>query len=135
MSKIIIVSGPVIVKNNKVLLNQHGADDFWKFPGGRVENLETEDLSAAAKREAQEEIGAQIDIINPEPFIMAVVKEEAGEKIDVILVHYLAELAPDEKVTPGAEIRQVKWLDINNLSAEPLAPNILPVLKHFGFLK
>jgi len=135
MPKIIIVSGPVIVKNNKVLLNQHGVDNFWKFCGGRVEDLETEDLISAAKREAREEIGVEINIINPEPFIISVVKEEAGETIDVILVHYLAELASDEQVIMGANIRQVKWLEISNLEKEPLAPNILSALKHFNFLK
>jgi ADP-ribose pyrophosphatase YjhB (NUDIX family) len=135
MAKIFVVSGPVIVKNDKVLLTQHGVDNFWKFPGGRVENLETEDLISVAKREAREEVGAEINIINPEPFLMNVVKDEEGEKIDVILVHYLAELAPDEKVIMGANIRQVKWLEIANLETEPLAPNILPVLKHFEFLK
>jgi len=36
MLKIIIASGPVIVENNKVLLNQHGDTDFWKFCGGKV---------------------------------------------------------------------------------------------------
>jgi len=35
MPKIIIASGPVIVENNKVLLNQHGDTEFWKFCGGR----------------------------------------------------------------------------------------------------
>lgn len=38
MPKIIIASGPVIVENNKVLLNQHGDTEFWKFCGGQVEN-------------------------------------------------------------------------------------------------
>ena len=33
MPKIIIVSGPVIIENNKVLLNKHGEDNFWKFCG------------------------------------------------------------------------------------------------------
>jgi len=77
----------------------------------------------------------EINIINPEPFIISVVKEEAGETIDVILVHYLAELASDEQVIMGANIRQVKWLEISNLEKEPLAPNILSALKHFSFLK
>jgi 8-oxo-dGTP pyrophosphatase MutT (NUDIX family) len=40
MKNIIIASGPVIVENYKVLLNQHGDDSFWKFCGGRVEEGE-----------------------------------------------------------------------------------------------
>ncbi len=48
-TKIIIASGPVIVENSKVLLNQHGDTDFWKFCGGKVENYEA-DLMESAKR-------------------------------------------------------------------------------------
>lgn len=37
-AKFIIASGPVIIENNKVLLNRHGEDDkakeYWKFVGG-----------------------------------------------------------------------------------------------------
>ena len=55
MSKTIIASGPVIVENNKVLLNDHGDTDFWKFCGGGVKDTDF-DLISAAKREAKEEI-------------------------------------------------------------------------------
>ena len=37
MKRIIVASGPVIVENNKVLLNQHGDDNFWKFCGGKCQ--------------------------------------------------------------------------------------------------
>jgi len=69
MQKIIIASGPVIVENNKVLLNQHGDTTFWKFCGGKVENFET-DLIENAKREVKEEMGIEIEILNEEPFLM-----------------------------------------------------------------
>lgn len=132
MSKIIIASGPVIVSGNKVLLAQHGADNFWKFAGGRVPDLEAENLIMAAKRRAKEELGVEIRVTNPEPFVMLTQKEEAGETVDVILVHYLADLAPGEKLVPGQGIR-AEWLELGNLGKEPLAPNIRPVLEYFGF--
>ncbi len=69
MPKIIIASGPVIIENNKVLLNKHGDDNFWKFPGGKVENFDFKDwnnsLEEAAKREVKEEMGIGVKIINP----------------------------------------------------------------------
>ncbi|MBI4779072.1 NUDIX hydrolase, partial [Candidatus Falkowbacteria bacterium] len=68
MQKIIIASGPVIVENNKVLLNKHGDTAFWKFCGGRVENYET-DLIDNARREVKEEMGIEIKILNEEPFL------------------------------------------------------------------
>lgn len=129
MPKIIIASGPVIVEDNRVLLNKHGDTPFWKFCGGRVENFET-NLIDNAKREVKEEMGIDIEIINQEPFITFARKEKDGEMIDIILVHFLAKRIGEVK--PGEDINKWDWLDINNLPTD-LGPNILPALKHFGF--
>jgi len=132
MAKIIIASGPVIVENNQVLLNQHGDTTFWKFCGGRVEDFDT-NLEDNARREVKEEMGIEIDIIENQPFLMYTEKTDAsGQKIDVILVHYLAKRIGEIK--PGADIREWQWLDINSLP-DNLAPNIAPTLKHFKFIK
>lgn len=131
MAQIIIASGPVIVENNKVLLNQHGDTAFWKFCGGQVEDYET-NLIENARREAREEMGIDIEILDENPFITFTRKEKDGVMIDIILVHFLAKRIGE--ITPGEDIRQWDWLDINNLP-ENLAPNIKPVLEHFGFMK
>jgi len=132
MQKIIIASGPVIVEDNKVLLNQHGDTDFWKFCGGKVEDFET-DLIESAKREAKEEMGIEIEILDPEPFFMYAKKETPDGAVDVVLVHYLAKRIGE--VNPGDDIREWKWISLEALGKENLAPNILPALDHFGFLK
>lgn len=131
MPKIIIASGPVIVENNKVLLNKHGDTPFWKFCGGRVENYET-DLIDNAKREAKEEMGIEIKILDDQPFFSFTRKEIDQGKIDIILVHFLAERIGE--INPGEDIREWQWLDLNNLPAD-LGPNIIPALKYFGFIK
>lgn len=131
MVKIIIASGPVIVENGKVLLNKHGDTPFWKFCGGRVEDYET-DLITNAKREVKEEMGIDVKILQEEPFISFTRKQKDGEKVDIILVHFLAER--EGEIKPGSDIREWNWLDINNLPAD-LGPNIIPALKHFSFLK
>lgn len=128
MPKIIIASGPVIVENEKVLLNQHGDTDFWKFCGGRMKNLE-ESLEKTAKREVKEEMGIEIEILDLQPFITSAKKDEA----DVILVHFLAKRIG--KIQPGEDIREWKWISLEDLPKENLGPNIIPALKHFGFLK
>lgn len=127
MPKIIIASGPVIVEDNKVLLNNHGDTDFWKFCGGRVENYE-ENLIDAAKREVKEEMGIDITIADEEPFISFTRKDG----IDIILVHFLAQRVGEIK--PSEDIREWNWFDINKLP-ENLGPNIIPALEHFGFIK
>ena len=129
MPKIIIASGPVIVEDNKVLLNKHGDTAFWKFCGGRVENYE-DNLIDNAKREAKEEMGIDIEILDKEPFFAFTRKEKEGEMIDIILVHFLAKRIGEIK--PGEDILKWDWLDINNLPKD-LGPNVLPALKHFGF--
>jgi 8-oxo-dGTP pyrophosphatase MutT (NUDIX family) len=132
MQKIIIASGPVIVEGGKVLLNQHGDTEFWKFCGGRVEDLET-DLIENARREAKEEMGIDIEILVEKPFIAHTIKEIPGSKVDVILVHYLA--ARIGEIKPGEDIREWKWIPLEELANKNLAPNIVPALRHFGFIK
>jgi len=58
MTKIIIASGPVIVENDKVLLDQHGDTTFWKFCGGQVENFEN-DLIETARLKTKKELGIE----------------------------------------------------------------------------
>lgn len=127
MPKIIIASGSVIVENGQVLLNKHGDDEFWKFCGGKVEDFEL-DLIETAKKEVMEEMGIEIEILNPRPFILHVVK---GDK-DIVLMHFLAKRIGEIK--PGADIKAWRWLDLRDLPPD-LGPNIIPTLKYFDFLK
>ena len=132
MEKIIIASGPVIVEDDKVLLNQHGDTEFWKFCGGKVEDFSAT-LIDNARREVKEEMGLDIKILDENPYFYYTTKEVDGETIDVILVHFLAERLGE--IQPGEDIRQWAWIPLDKLDQEPLAPNIKPALKHFGFLQ
>lgn len=131
MKKIIIASGPVIVEDGKVLLNQHGDTDFWKFCGGGLKDTD-ENLIACARREVKEEMGIGIEIIEPTPFITYTTKETPEGTADVILVHYLAKRVGEIK--PGADIREWNWFPLTHLP-DNFAPNILSALRHFKFIK
>ena len=126
--KIIIASGPVLVRDKKVLLNKSGDDNFWKFCGGKTEP--GENLQEKAIRESKEELGVDINITNRYPFLMYVPKPE-DKKIEVILVHFLADFEGD--VVSGDDVKEWAWLDIDSLPSD-IAPNIVPTLKYFGFL-
>ncbi len=130
MNKIIIVSGPVIVKDNKVLLDKDLKDDFWKFCGGKVK--EDERLVDTAKRRSKEELGIDVKLLNKNPFMAFSEKEAETGNIDVILAHFLART--ESEIKPGADIREWKWIPLADLEKEPLAPNILPALKYFKFI-
>ena len=129
MNKIIIASGPIIVQDNKVLLNISGKDDFWKFCGGKVEEGET--LKEASSRRAKEEMNIDIKTMDEIPFIMYVPKPD-DEHIDVILVHWSADYKGEIK--PGKDVKEWDWFDVNDLP-DNLGSNIIPTLTHFNFIK
>ncbi|MDO8261506.1 MAG: NUDIX hydrolase [Candidatus Magasanikbacteria bacterium] len=131
MQKIIVASGPVIVEDGKVLVSKHGDTSFWKFCGGKVEDYE-ENLFTTAKRRAKEEVGVDLELINEVPFFFYTQKEVDGGIADVILCQFLAKRIGEVKM--GIDIREVAWLEVNNLPQD-LAPNIIPSLKHFGFIE
>jgi len=125
---IIIASGPVIIEDDKVLLNQHGEDDFWKFPGGKVEEFDFADplnaLEEACKREVKQENGIGIRIIRPlKPMLV-----RKNDDTWVVLIHYLAERIGEIKL--GADIRKSERFPVRNLP-EKCAPNIRPVIDEY----
>jgi ADP-ribose pyrophosphatase YjhB (NUDIX family) len=126
----IIASGPVIIENNKVLLDKHGDDGFWKFIGGRVESFEFENesdsLESVCKARAKQEMGIDVEIIRALKPMM--IKHPSKEDTQVILIHFLAKRVGE--IQPGEEIREWDWFDINNLPKD-CAPNIKPVIKDY----
>ncbi len=125
----IIASGPVIIEDGKVLLNKEQKDDGritpWLFPGGEVESFDIS-LEDACKREVMEEMGIEVEIIQPlKP--MLVFRPDQPEKL-VILIHYLAKRIGEIK--PGSNIVEWEWFDINNLP-EDCAPNVIEVIKEY----
>ena len=127
MHNIIIASGPVIVENKKVLLDISGEDDFWKFCGGKPKD--NENLHETARRRSKEELGIDIEIIDNSPFLMHTIKEDS----DIILVHWLSKRTGE--INPGQDIKKWEWIPFDELKNLNLAPNIIPTLKHFEFIK
>ncbi len=128
--QIIVISGPVIIEDGKVLLTKHGDDGFLKFLGGRVENFDFTDpqnsLEEACRREVKEEMGFDVEIIRPvKPMI---VRKPGDPNTWVILIHYLAKRLGEIKC--GTDIKDAQWFDINNLPAN-CAPNIKPIIDEY----
>lgn len=123
MNKLIIIaSGPVIIENDKVLLNKHGDDGYWKFVGGKAERFDVS-LEEVAKREVKEEMGLEVELVRPLKPMMI----ELPDKV-VILIHYLANCSGEIK--PGADILAWDWFDIRDLPSDS-APNIKPVIEEY----
>jgi 8-oxo-dGTP diphosphatase len=117
-----IASGPVIIEDGKVLLDKHGQDDFWKFPGGRIRDNES--MWETAVREAKEELGIEVEL-EGEPVTVVFGSDEKY----IILIHYKAKRSGEP--SPGRDVREWAWHDVDNLP-EDCAPNIKPVLARMG---
>lgn len=123
--KVTIASGPIIIEDGKVLLDKHGEDGFWKFPGGRLRDAES--MHQTAMREAKEELGIDVELVRG-PFVVAFEREDGGVKEHVILIHYLALRRGD--ITPGRDVTEWGWHDINNLP-DDCAPNVKLAVDYF----
>jgi ADP-ribose pyrophosphatase YjhB (NUDIX family) len=130
----IIASGPVIIENEKVLLDKNAADPFWKFPGGKYELSDVTDtgdaLERTARRKVKEELGLDIEILRPlKPMIVKKpIAHEKDEDTIVVLVHWLSTRIGE--VIPGGDTTEWAWLDIHNLPPD-CAPNIKPVIEDY----
>ena len=132
-----IASGPVIIQERegvlKTLLVKHGDKPIeelkWKFCGGKI--IKGSDLEANAIREAKEEIGVEVKLLQPlKPLVIWGEKpESAGDVPEVIfLIHYLAEIS-DEPVM-GEQILAMQWFDLNDLPDDS-APNVKSVIAEY----
>ena len=124
----IIASGPVIIENDKVLLNKErnseGRITMWYFPGGEVEDLDAS-LEEACRREVKEEMGIDIEIIRP---LRTLFITRPRRESKAVLVHFLAKRIGEVK--PGNDVAEWAWHDIHNLPSD-CAPNVYEIIKDY----
>ena len=123
--KYIIASGPVIIEDGKLLVNKDNKDDFYKLPGGTIEE-DVEDLEIACLRETKEEINGEVEIIKPLHPMILWKNPQTSEKMCIVLIHYLAKLKNPNEIKPIEPIKELKWLDITEIKSGTynVAPNI-----------
>jgi ADP-ribose pyrophosphatase YjhB (NUDIX family) len=128
--KYIIASGPVIIEKGKLLVNKDDKDDFYKLPGGTIEEG-IEDLKETCHREVKEENNAEIEIIKPLHPMILWKNPQTGEKMCIVLIHYLAKLKNEKEIKPMPPIKEIKWLDIKEIKQGKyhVAPNIKFLIK------
>ena len=124
--KTIIASGPVIVEGNKLLVIKDTKDDFYKIPGGTVEEQDQGDLELTCKREFKEETNGEIEIIEKLSTQILDKNPRTQEQMKIELHHYRAKLYNRNELTPIPPIIEVRWLDIEKIKKEKykVAPNI-----------
>lgn len=121
----IVVAGPVIIENGRLLVVKDGDDEFYKLPGGVVELGER--LEIACLREFNQETGLTCRILRKLP-TMTLPEDSRTGKPSIELHHYKCEV-----ITPIEDYKayehnghEVKWIMTRDLTdgEYPLAPNI-----------
>lgn len=125
----IIAVGPVIIEDNKVLLNREIKSDgiespLFMFPGGTMDDVNTT-FEEVCIREAKEELGVNVEIIKP---LRPLWVQRPGKDSYAILIHYLARRL--NEVNPGPETVEWGWYDISNLPKN-CTPNVFEILKDY----
>lgn len=121
----LVASGPVIIENGQILLNQEQKPDGitpWMIPGGEVEDFDAS-LEDTCRREVREEMGLEIEIIRP---LRPMLHKHKGRVI--ILIHYLAKRIGEIK--PADNIVAWAWHDIRNLP-DNCTPNVYLIVQDY----
>ncbi len=126
ITKAVIASGPIIIKNKKMLVVLDDKDPFLKFPGGSI--FKGKSLKETCKIETMQEIRCSIDIIKETEPLMLWKKPHTGEKIPVVLIHWLAKLKKGQVPRKGKHTREILWINSRYKGYE-LAPNVKYFLK------
>ncbi|HGW6205315.1 TPA: (deoxy)nucleoside triphosphate pyrophosphohydrolase [Enterococcus faecalis] len=125
MKKEIRVVGAIIVENGKVLCCQRGPEralaNLWEFPGGKIENGETE--VQALERELQEELKIEVTIVKEE-YAFCRYEYDFGFVNLTTFICYLESGEPQL-----TEHLQIKWLTPNELNQLEWAPADIPTVE------
>ena len=117
----------MIIKEEKVLLGHRHPDPekasselhgegTWTLPGGKVDF--DEKLADAAKREAFEECGIEVDELQ----VVSLGDEIIPDKHFVTVGFIAKKFRGEPKVTEPDEITEWKWFDLNNMPSPMFFP-------------
>ncbi|OEH92356.1 DNA mismatch repair protein MutT [Bacillus solimangrovi] len=110
---IVLVVCVSIIQDGKFLLikeNKRVAKNMWNFPSGRIEI--GEDIFEAAHREVKEETGFEVKLTNT----TGVYNFISSTDDQVILFHFIGELAGGSLTVDGEEIIDYAWVKITDFS-------------------
>lgn len=121
--------GVLIRKDGRYLIVKRAADPdagLWSVPGGLVEIGEK--LAEAAMREAREETGLDVEIIDVLGAVDKIVRDGPRIKYHFIIVDYLAE-PKGGAMKPASDALDAKWVEPEELPKYELTPTLIELLK------
>jgi mutator protein MutT len=128
--------GAFIKKNNSVLLvkrEHEPGKGKWSLPGGLV-NL-GEKIRDAIKREVEEEVGLNVDVVKIVDVFDSIVYDDKGRvRFHYVIVGFIVEIVGGE-VRGSEEASQVKWFKAEELKDLNMTDTTRKLLKEVNFLK
>jgi 8-oxo-dGTP diphosphatase len=129
----IVAVGVIIRHGDRIALirrDKEPSKGRWTFPGGAVELGEP--LQDAARREAWEETGLQVELGEVATVIDHIVRDESGRvQYHYIIVDYMAHPV-EGTLRPGTDVSDARWVTLADLDdlvmtekAEELARQLL----------
>ena len=132
-TKMFIATKAFIVNDGKVLVVHKATDDVgtdtkkYEVVGGRIEP--GEHYEDALRREVKEEVGLEVDIL--EPFAVSEwFPNVKGEPWHIVGIFF--ECQPkNDTITLGADHDDFKWVDPANIDAVPIMDNLRTVFSAY----
>ncbi|GKX29172.1 DNA mismatch repair protein MutT [Vallitalea longa] len=120
----------ILFHDNKILVHRLIRDDFYAFPGGRVEMHETTENTII--REMKEELGISVSI-NRLLWVLESFFTNKDDKYHELCYYYLIEcndksiLDKGDKfyITEGKNEFEFRWIDVTNIEDINLYPEVL----------
>lgn len=137
--KLNVRAAGVIIHNNKLLVHKNLNSNHYALIGGRVEI--GEDSATTVKREAQEELGKEVETTGYVSTIENFFEMKARKYHEILFIHK-AEFINDEdkkieytlKNMEGKEHLQYEWLDLDKIDEYQLVPKtVKEILKENKF--
>lgn len=123
--------GALIFRDDEVLLVQRGKEPAlgkWSLPGGLVEIGES--LQEAVCREVLEEVGLSVRAMDLVAALDRVILDDEGRIMyHYVLLDFLCESLSDDQPSPASDVKDCRYLSIEELSAYNLTRGTEKVIR------
>lgn len=113
--------GVIVRLDDQILLIQRGKDPskgYWSFPGGAIELGET--AQEAARREAREETGLELELMGVATIVDNVTRDDAGQvAYHYVIIDYFARPVSGA-LRAGSDVSDVRWVRYDDLDTLPV---------------
>lgn len=114
----IVAVGVIIRQDNRIAMVQRANEpfkDYWTFPGGTVEL--GEEVRTAARREAMEETGLEVELQEVAAIVDNVVRDKEGLiRYHYVIIDFLARPIGGT-LCPRTDAQDARWVTLEDLRA------------------